>query len=76
MFEQITSIPGYQVYIWLLSILGSAAIHLRVRGDYSRPAVVETLLIYLAGVGGFISIIRALVIVLAKNWRNGVGDGK
>ena len=57
MFEQITSIPGYQVYIWLLSILGSAAIHLRVRGDYSRPAVVETLLIYLAGVGGFISII-------------------
>lgn len=51
MFEQITSIPGYQVYIWLLSILGSAAIHLRVRGDYSRPAVVETLLIYLAGVG-------------------------
>ncbi len=57
MFEQLTSIPGYQVYIWLMSILGSAAIHLRMRGDYSRPVVVETLLIYLAGVGGFISII-------------------
>lgn len=57
MFDQLTSIPGYQVYIWLLSILGSAAIHLLLTGNRSRPAVVEALLMYLAGVGGFISII-------------------
>jgi hypothetical protein len=57
MFDQITSIPGYQVYIWLLAIFGSATIHLLLTGARSRPALVEVLLIYLAGIGGFIGII-------------------
>ncbi len=52
MADALTSIPGWQVYVWILAISLPAAIHLRAapHSDGSRRA--EVILMYVLGVSG------------------------
>jgi hypothetical protein len=56
MVTALTSIPGWQVYVWILAIGLPAAVHLRVGrfGDRSRRA--EVVLMYVLGVSGAIGM--------------------
>jgi hypothetical protein len=56
MIDALTSIPGWQVFIWTLAISVPAAIHLRAvqHGDRARRA--EVVLMHVLGVSGAIGM--------------------
>jgi hypothetical protein len=61
MINALTSIPGWQVYIWVLAISVPTAVHIRLarRRDRSRKA--EIALMYLLGVSGAIGMFNVLI---------------
>ena len=60
MIESLTSIPGWQVYTWIIGIIVPAAIHLRARsGDRSRRS--EIVLMYVLGVSGAIGMFNSVM---------------
>ena len=56
MSNALTSIPGWQVYVWILAISVPAAIHLRVARPADRSRRSEVLLMYVLGVSGAIGM--------------------
>jgi hypothetical protein len=60
MVSALTSIPGWQVYVWILAITLPAAIHLRVVRYDDRSRRSEVVLMYVLGVSGAIGMFNAL----------------
>ena len=60
MASTLTSIPGWQVYVWIVAISLPAAIHLRAGryGDRSRRS--EVVLMYVLGVSGAIGMFNVV----------------
>jgi hypothetical protein len=56
MTDALTSIPGWQVYVWTLAIGLPAGIHLRAAGYGDRPRRSEIILMYVLGVSGAIGM--------------------
>ena len=57
----LTSIPGWQVYVWLLAIGLPAAVHLLVTRERDRSRAAEAILMYLLGVSGAIGMFNVLL---------------
>ena len=60
MISDLTTIPGWQVYLWIFAISLPAAIHLRVARFRDRSRRVEVVLMYLLGVSGAIGMINVV----------------
>jgi hypothetical protein len=61
MINTLTSIPGWQVYMWIFAISVPAAIHLRAVRPRDRARRFETVLMYILGVSGAISVFNAVM---------------
>ena len=61
MTDGLTSIPGWQVYMWILAIGIPAAIHLRMAGRRDRAGRSEIVLMYVLGVSGAIGMFNVLL---------------
>ena len=61
MIGVLTSVPGWQVYVWILAIILPAAIHLRAarHQDHSRRS--EVVLMYVLGVSGAIGMFNVVM---------------
>jgi hypothetical protein len=60
MIETLTSIPGWQVYMWTLAISLPAAIHLRAARYRDRASRSEIVLMYVLGVTGAIGMFNVV----------------
>jgi uncharacterized protein DUF6790 len=60
MTDTLTTIPGWQVYVWVLAISLPAAIHLRAAGYRDRSRRSEVVLMYVLGVSGAIGMFNLL----------------
>lgn len=60
MTDGLTSIPGWQVYVWILGISLPAAIHVRVAGQRDRSQRSEVVLMYVLGVSGAIGMFNVV----------------
>ncbi len=56
MSDALTSIPGWQVYVWILAIILPAGMHLRTAGYLDRSRRSEIVLMYVLGVSGAIGM--------------------
>ena len=61
MIEAVTSIAGWQVYVWILAILLPAAAHLRAARHRDRPRQCEIVLMYVLGVSGAIGMFNVVM---------------
>ena len=61
MIDTVTSIPGWQVYIWVVAIIVPAAIHVRHAGRRDRSGRAEIALMYVLGVSGAIGMFNILM---------------
>ena len=61
MIDTVTSIPGWQVYGWVVAISVPALIHIRHAGPLDRSGRSEIVLMYVLGVSGAIGIFNALL---------------
>jgi hypothetical protein len=57
----LTSIPGWQVYVWTVAILVPAGIHLAVTRNRDTSHMAEAVLMYALGVSGAIGMFNAVV---------------
>jgi hypothetical protein len=57
----LTSIPGWQVYMWIVAITVPAAVHLRVAQPRDRSRRYEIILMYVLGVPGAIGVFNAVM---------------
>jgi hypothetical protein len=60
MMNTLTSIPGWQVYVWILAISLPAAIHLGAARPRGRSRRSEAVLMYVLGVSGAIGMFNVL----------------
>ena len=60
MSDALTSIPGWQVYVWMLAISLPAAIHLRATRYPDRSRRSEVVLMYVLGVSGAIGMFNVV----------------
>jgi hypothetical protein len=60
MTDTLTSIPGWQVYVWILAIGLPAAIHLGLAGHRDRAHASEAVLMYVLGVSGAIGMFNVV----------------
>jgi hypothetical protein len=60
MIDALTSIAGWQVYVWILAIALPAAVHLRTSGPHDRSRRSEILLLYVLGVSGAIGMFNVV----------------
>lgn len=60
MTSALQSIPGWQVYVWILAIALPAAIHLRAGRHRDRSRRSEVVLMYLLGVSGAIGMFNVV----------------
>jgi hypothetical protein len=60
MIGALTSIPGWQVYAWILAIVLPAAIHLGATRTRDRSERFEVLLLYVLGVSGAIGMFNVV----------------
>ena len=60
MMNALTSIPGWQVYMWILAISMPAAIHLRTARQRDRSRRFELVLMYILGVSGAIGMFNVV----------------
>jgi uncharacterized protein DUF6790 len=61
MTDALTSIPGWQVYVWILAISVPAVIHLRVARRRDRSHGSEVVLMYVLGVSGAIGMFNVVM---------------
>ena len=61
MIDALTSIPGWQVYVWILAISVPAAIHLRAARPRDRSRRSEIVLMYVLGVSGAIGMFNVVL---------------
>lgn len=61
MIDTLTSIPGWQVYVWVIAIIVPAAIHVRHAGRQDRSGRSEIVLMYVLGVSGAIGMFNILL---------------
>ena len=61
MITALTSIPGWQVYMWTVAIVLPAGIHLVSGGHRDRSHLAEIVLMYALGVSGAIGMFNAVV---------------
>jgi len=61
MTDALTSIPGWQVYVWILAISLPTAIHLRAASVRDRSHRAEVVLMYVLGVSGAIGMFNLVV---------------
>jgi hypothetical protein len=61
LIPNLTAIPGWQVYVWILAISVPAAIHVRSARHNDRPARYEIVLMYVLGVSGAIGMFNVVV---------------
>ncbi len=67
MITNLTSIPGWQVYMWILAISVPAAIHLRAAGHHDRSRRYEIVLMYVLGVSGAIGMFNVVMHTVFAN---------
>ncbi len=60
MIDTLTSIAGWQVYVWILAITLPAAVHLRAARRRDRSGRSEVLLLYVLGVSGAIGMFNVV----------------
>jgi hypothetical protein len=60
MSNALTSIPGWQVYLWILAISVPTAIHLRAARSRDRSRRSEIVLMYVLGVSGAIGMFNVI----------------
>jgi hypothetical protein len=60
MIDSLTSIGGWQVYVWILAIILPAAIHLRAARLRDPSDRAEVVLMYVLGVSGAISMFNVV----------------
>ena len=60
MTESLTSIPGWQVYVWILAIGSPAAIHVRMARPRDRAQRAEIVLMYVLSVSGAIGMFNVV----------------
>jgi Family of unknown function (DUF6790) len=61
MIDALTSIPGWQVYVWILAISVPAGIHLRAARPRDRSRRSEIVLMYVLGVSGAIGMFNVVL---------------
>ena len=61
MIPKLTSIPGWQVYVWILAISVPAAIHVRSAQHHDRSGRYEIVLMYVLGVTGAIGMFNVVM---------------
>ena len=61
MITNLTSIPGWQVYVWILAISVPAAIHVRSARHHDRSGRYEIVLMYVLGVSGAIGMFNVVM---------------
>jgi hypothetical protein len=61
MIDTVTSIPGWQVYVWVVAIIVPAVIHLRHAGRRGASGRAEIVLMYVLGVSGAIGMFNILM---------------
>ena len=61
MIDTLTSIPGWQVYVWVFAISVPAAINVRHGGRRDRSGRAEIVLMYVLGVSGAIGMSNVLL---------------
>ena len=61
MVNALTSIPGWQVYVWILAISVPAAIHVRAARPRDRSRRSEIVLMYVLGVSGAIGMFNVVM---------------
>ena len=61
MIDTLTSIPGWQVYVWVLAISVPAALNVRHAGRRDRSGQAEIVLMYVLGVSGAIGMFNVLL---------------
>lgn len=61
MFGALTSIPGWQVYVWILAMIVPAGIHVIVVRQRDPARRAEIVLMYLLGVSGAIGMFNAVL---------------
>ncbi len=61
MIPKLTSIPGWQVYVWILAISVPAAIHVRSARHHDRSGRYEIVLMYVLGVTGAIGMFNVVM---------------
>ena len=61
MIDTLTSIPGWQVYVWVLAISVPAVINVRHAGRRDRSGRAEIVLMYVLGVSGAIGMSNVLL---------------
>lgn len=61
MITSLTSIPGWQVYVWILAICVPAAIHVRRARHHDRSRRYEIVLMYVLGVSGAIGMFNVVM---------------
>lgn len=61
MIDALTSIAGWQVYVWTLAIILPTAIHLRVARHRDRSRGSEVVLMYVLGVSGAIGMFNVVM---------------
>ena len=67
MITNLTSIPGWQVYMWILAISVPAAIHLRSARHHDRSRRYEIVLMYVLGVSGAIGMFNVVMHTVFAN---------
>ena len=72
MASALTSIPGWQVYLWILAISLPAAIHLRAGRYRDRSRRSEVVLMYVLGVSGAIGMFNVVTHTVFARRRRGV----
>jgi hypothetical protein len=61
MLAAMTSIPGWQVYTWILAITLPAALHLRMSRQHDHSRHAEVTLMYVLGVSGAIGMFNVVM---------------
>ena len=67
MIDTLTSIPGWQVYMWILAISLSTGIHLRLARHRDRSQRAEIALMYVLGVSGAIGMFNFVMHTVFAN---------
>ncbi len=74
MTANLTSIPGWQVYMWILAISIPAAVHVRAARHLDRSSRLEIVLMYVLGVSGAIGMINVVMhTVFARSVAESIG---
>jgi hypothetical protein len=60
-FDALTSIPGWQVYGWILAVILPAALHLGAGQSRDRSRRSEVVLMYILGVSGAIGMFNVVI---------------